>query len=124
MKLGKLFNRFKKKQIRPKTLYAVTAGVYIGQFFLFMNHIPKDGMFEVLSMPDMIPMSIDEQSIIEGLQKDILDKIETLPDNVFDLCTAEYNHRLKLKETNDTNTRREQPIAQSTLDESNEELQN
>ena len=113
--IRKLFKKY--RGIKSRGIYAVTAGQYLGQFFVFIN--TETDVYEVLSMPDNIPMKINKKDIEEGLKNNILDYIETLPKNVYEIACAEYVHRVnKLKEgVNESLNRRQQPTSSGTLDQ-------
>lgn len=89
---------FSKKTVNNRKLYAVTQGVYVGQFFVFINDNPINDSYQILSLPDCLVIEISEKDIKEGISKKILEPVETLPEEVRQVCVAEYNHRKKLQE--------------------------
>jgi len=91
----KLFN---SKSIDNRKIYAVTSGIYVGQFFVFISETPINETYQILSLPDCITMEIKEKDIKEGLNKNILEPIEKLPQEIYDICIAEYAHRRQLSE--------------------------
>jgi len=102
--------------LKTRGLYAVTAGSMQGQFFVFIN---ADGdWYDVLSMPDNIPMKINKSHIDEGLAKGVLDLVEILPKDVYEIACAEYKLRVKkLEESiNEPTNRRKQSSSSRTLD--------
>lgn len=69
--------------------YAITQGKYKGNFFVYMQH--DSDTFNFLSLPDMDCVEIPADVFKQGIQSKIVDHIEVLPDNIYNLCKAQYN---------------------------------
>jgi len=75
---------------RPKerSVYAVTGGQFLGEFFLYMEQ--KDDMMCFLSLPHMKVRSIPVDKFYYGVENKILDNIQKVPRSVFILCQKQY----------------------------------
>jgi hypothetical protein len=114
----------KKYRIRPKSLYAVTAGDYLGKFLLFIDTTPINGMYNVLAIGQGRELSSDgfevmlipEKDVTDALKHKILDFVSALPkDDTYNILYKEWESR-KQKELNDEfDYRCEQPDASSSL---------
>jgi hypothetical protein len=69
-------------------IYAVTAGDYMGEFFVLMDN-NTDYVF--LSLPDFHIRTVSEDKLQIGLDKNILDFREKLPVDIFKECIKKYN---------------------------------
>ena len=97
----KLFKKLKRKPKKPKimtpkdgAIYAITDGNYKGQFVVFVEN--KDHNYGAIAFPEMELHIIPENDVKDGLQKGIIDYVEHLPDELYKLVCAEYNHRTSL----------------------------
>ena len=90
-------NYFRKPKIG--NVYAVTAGQYLGEFLVYIE--TKGGHLMFLSLPDMKVRNISESDVESGLDDNILDKVESLPDDVFTVCKAQYYKTLQTPERDD-----------------------
>ena len=92
--LQKLFNGIKTllSENHPKTrqLYAVTGGKYLGECFLYIKTESEDIHF--LSLPSMESRVVTAEKFKYGLENKILDPIEVIPTDVYNLCTEHYNN--------------------------------
>ena len=78
--------------MKKGSLYAVSTGVYLGEFFVYMNSNNKQKNF--LSLPKMINRSIDDKNIEHAVKKGILEFQEVLPVHIIDVCTKQYEKNL------------------------------
>ena len=72
----------------PGNIYAVTAGDYMGEFFLFMEEL-EDYIF--LSLPDFHIRTVPRDKYKFAIENNILDFRERLPKNIFNDCITKYN---------------------------------
>ena len=72
----------------PGNIYAVTAGDYMGEFFLFMEE-SNDYIF--LSLPDFHIRNVPKDKYTMAVENHILDFRERLPKNIFNDCITKYN---------------------------------
>lgn len=70
------------------TLFAVNSGVFIGEFFVYMEEDGDKWVF--LSLPDLFIRKVPPEEFEKGFELGILEKIETLPDNVLTLLQEQY----------------------------------
>ena len=73
---------------KPKGSYAVTSGTYVGEFFVYMEKIKGDFMF--LSLPKMEIRAVPYDKWVLGVKNDILEEVEELPKDVYQVCEAQY----------------------------------
>ena len=72
----------------PGDVYAITGGTYLGEFFVYIEKTGKDYFF--LSLPDMEIRSIPYDKCKTGLENRLMDLVEILPDDVHEVCLAQY----------------------------------
>ena len=71
-----------------RNVYAVTGGKYLGEFFVFMER--SNDIVYFLSLPKLEVREIPVDNYLYGTDNKILDKVERLPRNVYNLCKAQY----------------------------------
>ena len=81
------------KEQKPGTVYAVTGGKYLGEFFVFIEKVKGSYMF--LSLPSMERRSVPYEKFQIGIDQKIMDKIEDLPADVYSVCEAQYRKNNK-----------------------------
>jgi hypothetical protein len=87
-----IFN-FLKPKIKKGDVYAVQAGDFVGQFF---NFIKKDGdEYVFLSTPMMEIQRVPKEKFDFAKEQGIIEYIENLPRNIFQVIEAEYLHQSK-----------------------------
>jgi hypothetical protein len=83
---------FKKKQLAPKErgVYAFTKHRK-GDFILFLE---KDGeeVFKFMQLPDRYPLSLTQEEFTEGITTKVLDFVEQVPQEVFEVSKANINN--------------------------------
>ena len=78
----------KKEYITTGSIYAVLAGKFLGKTLVYVKKTKTDRCF--LSLPEMENHDISEEIFRHGLESEVLDKIEKLPDTIFEVCKAQY----------------------------------
>lgn len=78
-------------------LYFVQKGEFIGIFLLLLEYDETKKTFSVLGFPDLETLFITEKDIISGIENNILDFIEKVPDEYINNCKNEFQYRLKCK---------------------------
>lgn len=97
-----LFDKlFKRKSVRKKALYAVTAGDYHGQFIVFESDVECDGVYNVIFLPDLERRSIQSKDIIDGLNNGILDFVKRLRSSVYHEIIKQTDYK-ELSHDNET----------------------
>jgi hypothetical protein len=87
-----IFN-FLKPKIKKGDVYAVQTGDFVGQFF---NFIKKDGdEYVFLSTPMMKIQRVPKEKFDFAKEQGIIEYIENLPRNIFQVIEAEYQHQSK-----------------------------
>ena len=90
--------------------YAINHGTYKGNFFVYMNH--TDLEFNFLRLPDNLPVTVPADVFKQGQKNKIVDRIEKLPYNVYEICVAQYNEA----KAKDNINRLKQPPSPSSVD--------
>jgi len=87
-----IFN-FLKPKIKKGDVYAIQLGDFIGQFF---NFIKKDGNeYIFLSTPMMEIQRVPKEKFDFAKEQGIIEYVENLPRNIFQVIEAEYQHQSK-----------------------------
>ena len=76
------------KKYKLGGIYAVTAGDHVGKNIVLIKESKKQLHF--LDLPDMQNFDITRTCFNEGVEHNILDLIEIIPDNVYDVCKKQY----------------------------------
>jgi hypothetical protein len=74
--------------IKQGSMVAVVHGTMKGKFLVLVKKYTDQ--YHFLSLPDMEVMKIPVTDVDEGLEKKVLDIVEVLPDEVYNLCIAQY----------------------------------
>ena len=85
-------------------------GIHKGKFLVYIDSIEEDHNFLIL--PEIDTQTIKKTDFEEGLKKTIVDLIERLPHNIYELCRAQYNE----SKTKSNNSRLKQSVTQSCMD--------
>ena len=73
---------------RAGYLYAVTGGRYLGEFFVYIEKVK--GSFYFLSLPKMEVRQVPYHKCKLGIKDRILDEIEKLPKDIYEVCVTQY----------------------------------
>jgi hypothetical protein len=79
-----LFN----KHPRKGCVYAITAGKFLGELFVYMEK--KESVFKFLSLPTMVSRDVPTDKFDLGLKGKIIDIVEKLPKDVYSTCIKQY----------------------------------
>ena len=74
--------------ITTGSIYAVLVGKFLGKTLVYIKK-DKD-MRCFLSLPEMKNHDISDETFYHGVEREILDKIEKLPEDIFEVCKAQY----------------------------------
>ena len=74
-----------------KGSYGVTRGTYCGEILVYIKTSPDGKSYEFLSTPKMISRLVPVESFENGIKSSIIEFIEVLPDDVFEVCLQQYN---------------------------------
>ena len=83
--IKRLFN----KDPYDRHCYVITQGEHKGSFFVYMHR--DENEFWFLSLPDNIPVQVPVNVFLQGISSKIVEHIEILPYNVYEICKAQYN---------------------------------
>lgn len=81
-----------KIKILPGQIYAVTTGTYIGCNMVIIRK--NDQNVDILNLPDMKNMSVPVNEIINGMNNNILELLETLPDDIMNVCKKQHEKNI------------------------------
>ena len=76
------------KKPKPGDIYAVTAGDFMGEFFVFMEGTSE---YIFLSLPDFHIRSVPKNKYELGVHSNIIEHQEKLPDDIYKECLDKYN---------------------------------
>jgi hypothetical protein len=71
-----------------RSMYAVADGRYKGEFFVYMEKLGNICVF--LSLPDLQIRHIPINEFESGLDAGVLDRVESLPLDVHEVCKQQY----------------------------------
>ena len=74
---------------KKKEIYACHHGDYAGQSFVFINE--EELSYNFLRIPDMANISIPHEDFYNGVCKEILQLIETMPGDVYKVIQAQMD---------------------------------
>ena len=100
---------FKQDKLSKK-IFAVREGTFKGYFLVYVSTIGDDLNFLVL--PENETLTITKAQWKEGIDNKIVDYIRKIPNNVYEICCAQYNES---KARSDIN-RLKQSAASSGMD--------
>jgi hypothetical protein len=92
-----MFFLSKKNSPKHREIFAVTTGLYIGEFFVFMEET-KDA-FIFLSLPKMLVRSVPKENYFHAIKNKIISFVELLPKEIFGLCQLQYKKNKNIKTT-------------------------
>lgn len=103
-----IIRKYLNKDKHARKIYAVREGTLKGNFIVYIS--TTENSLNFLVLPDNDVMSITEKEFEQGVQNKIVDYIEKLPHNVYEICCAQYNeskarnniNRLKQSTTQDS----------------------
>ena len=105
-KIKSLLERDKLK----RRIYAVREGTYKGNFIVYINTTGED--YNFLMLPFNEPLTMSQNDFNSGIDKKIVDYIEKIPHNVYEICCAQYNESKAKQNIN----RLKQPATSSGVD--------
>jgi hypothetical protein len=71
-----------------RSIFAVTAGDYLGQFLLCVEYNSENHVF--LSLPDFNIIEVSHIEVDRGINSKVLDFIEKVPSKYFKECIDKY----------------------------------
>lgn len=77
------------KDNQARRIYAVREGVFKGYFFVYISKTEEN--YNFLALPENEAVSVPIQEFELGIENKIVDYIEKLPHNVYEICCAQYN---------------------------------
>lgn len=81
-----------KVKVKPGQLYAVTQGTYKGSNLVIVNK--TDNRCDCLDLPDMVNRQIPTTDIETGINNNIIELLETLPGNIIEICSKQYEKNI------------------------------
>ena len=69
-------------------LYAVNKGKYLGDNLVIINR--TDDYINFLSLNDMRNRAITKENVITGIQDNILELLDRLPEDILNTCKQQY----------------------------------
>ena len=81
--------KYLSKSKLERKIFAVRQGTYKGNFLVYINK--NEEQYNFLMLPHNEAITISKAEFESGLDKKIVDYIEKLPNNVYEICCAQYN---------------------------------
>jgi hypothetical protein len=89
-----MFSFLKNDHPRPKIVYAVTGGKYLGELLVFMEK--NDSTYSFLALPEMVIREVPADKFKFGLTEKIIDIVQKIPTDVYSVCKAQYTKNKSL----------------------------
>lgn len=77
------------KVIKKRELYACSQGDFVGKTFVVIN--VEGQTVNCLQLPEMKNIKISTESFDSGRNSDIIELVEVLPKDVFEVTAAQYH---------------------------------
>ena len=78
------------KAIKSRELYACSQGDFVGKTFVVIN--VENQNVNCLQLPELKNIQISTEQFDVGRNSDIIELIEVLPEDVFEVTTAQYHN--------------------------------
>lgn len=88
-----LLTKLKNTHPRKGYIYAVTSGKYLGELLVYIERV--DNTVSFLTLPDMKNRNIPASNFEFGVKESIVDVVEKLPKNVYNVCKKQYKKNLE-----------------------------
>jgi len=82
----------KNSDIHPGMLFAVTRGTYFGANLVCIDS--SESKINFLNVNDMTNMSISREDALTGLETNVLELLESIPDDIMDICIKQYEKNI------------------------------
>jgi hypothetical protein len=96
---------------KRRYIYAVTNGTYVGEWWV---QIPPSSYFKqedkplkFFSLPDKFIREIPIKDFNLGITNKVIEPVDVLPEPIYNVCLAEYNHKATDEQLNNAISRRE-----------------
>ena len=83
--------------MKPKKgdMFACTQGTYIGSNLILINE--QDKVYNFLNVPDMKNVEIPIDEVKLGVENDILELLDSLPQYIIKICEAQYEKNINTR---------------------------
>lgn len=108
--ITKIKDLLAKKPKHHRKIYAIRGGTHRGEFFVYISEDQDN--YNFLIIPEIDVATVSKADFDTGIKEKIVDLVEKLPDNVYQICCAQYN---EAKSKNDIN-RLKQSLTSSSVD--------
>lgn len=81
--------KYLSKNKHDRKIFAVRQGTYKGNFLVYISS--HEDQYNFLMLPYNEPITIEKSEFESGLDKKIVDYIKKIPNNVYEICCAQYN---------------------------------
>ena len=105
-----LTSKLLKRGGLDRNIYAVNEGSYKGEFFVYING--DDNNYYFLSLPHNNVVTVPLDEFNTGLEKKVIQFLEKIPKNVYEICKAQYNE----SKSKDNINRLKQSVTSSSVD--------
>jgi hypothetical protein len=89
---GKTDNPVEPDKIKPGDIYGVSVGTYVGKFFVYIKTVNDEMHFIIL--PEIQIQKLTTDKFTTGVQNNVLEYQETLPNEITTYCEEQYEKKL------------------------------
>jgi hypothetical protein len=75
---------------KPRMIYAVNGGDYLGEFFVFMA--AQGNEYHFLSLPKMSLRKVPKDKFVSAIDGKVLELVEKLPADTYKVCRSQYEN--------------------------------
>lgn len=72
-------------------IFGVAAGAFVGKFFVYIKKVGS--MHHFLILPDMTIEKLTQKKLDTGIDNNVLEYQETLPDDITEYCVKQYENK-------------------------------
>ena len=72
----------------PQEIFCVNQGKFTGAHFVFINKTWRG--YNFLCLPEKVNLFVNKENFQDGIKNKILESIEVLPDNVYQICEMQF----------------------------------
>ena len=83
-----IITKFSAKHPRPRFVYAVTGGKYLGELLIYAKSDNSDYYF--LTLPEMKSRIIPKEKFNFAIQEGIVETVQKIPKDVYNVCLKQH----------------------------------
>ena len=83
-----LITKFSSKHPKPRYIYAVTGGKFLGELLVYAKSDENDYYF--LALPEMTSRVIPKEKFEFGIKENIVEVVQKIPKDVYNVCLKQH----------------------------------